>query len=310
MSDTNEFGVLQENGFVTTPAGDLTSPVADAQAASQAVGDALTQKANEPAAPAPETPAPDDKFAAKFAALGRKEKEIREREGRLKELEAKLQEQETTAGDKYKGYDDFDSRLAKDPLGVLAEKGLTYEQLTQMVLDSDGKPGLDMRMGQLQKDIDNKYDTKLKELEARLAERDKKDEDSAAEASLGEFMTQLTTFVNDNEEYELIRANDSVDLVYTVIENHHTETGEVMTTKEAADAVENHLLEQAKKHLGLGKIKKLLEAQAPGAEPKKEVQPSPTLTNTQASEGSYQGEKKLSREESLAESAKHIRWNE
>ena len=83
------------------------------------------------------------------------------------------------------------------------------------------------------------------------------------EQQLNAFVTELTEFANNTPDYELIRSENAVDLVYDTIEQYHAETGKILSHKEACDAVEAHLFEQAKKMLEREKIKKLYSAPAP-----------------------------------------------
>ncbi len=99
-----------------------------------------------------------------------------------------------------------------------------------------------------------------------------------------------------------------MDTVYQVIEQHHAETGEILSHKAAADAVEEYLFEQAKKMLERVKIKKLYSANS--AAPKVAPEKSTTLSNTQAAQVPQAGQRYLSDDESKMEAAKLIRWQD
>jgi hypothetical protein len=265
-------------------------------------------------APKPEEPKSDERFAAKFAALSRKERAIRQQEAKLQQkmadLEAKLKafEGQNTDMDKYKSLPD---RLKREPLKVLEEQGLSFEQLAQMVLENDGKPTPDMLLQRYQA----QFDAKLREMEEKLQQKDVERAQAEQEAALRNFSAQLTDFVNQNSnDFELIVANGATDLVMDVITEHYNNTaaendgqGEVLSNKQACEMVEAYLLEEAKKLIDREKVKKLLN---PG--PQKIPAPkSPTLSNAQAAQAPKQGTaRKLSPQESLAEAAKLIRWEE
>jgi len=120
-------------------------------------------------------------------------------------------------------------------------------------------------------------------------------------------MEEITGYVNENDSYELIRANDAVDLVYQVIEDYHAQTGQVLNMKEAADHVESHLEEQAQKLFKLNKFKSRL---APEVE-KKEVQmkkESPTLSNEKSAPQISSTGRFTSDDQSKLEAAKLLKW--
>lgn len=249
----------------------------------------------------------EQRIASRFAALSRKEKGIRDRERQMQQQMNQLQQQlealkaqESEVG-KWKSTPD---RLRREPLKVLEEAGLTIEQLTEIMMNG-GRPTPEMQIS----DAEKKVQQRIEDLERKLVEKEEKEVNERYEATLRGFMNELTTFANDTPDYELIRANDAVDLVYQVIEQHHSETGEVLDNKSACDAVEEYLLEQAKKLVDREKVKKLIGASAP-ATPKAPGKSSPTLSNTQAAQVPTTGQRKLTNEESLLEAAKLIKWQD
>jgi hypothetical protein len=75
----------------------------------------------------------DDFLAPKFAALTRKEKQVRAYEAQLKAKEAELQKRFQELEEKSKNSQSeessFRAKLKKSPLKALAEEGYTFEQL-------------------------------------------------------------------------------------------------------------------------------------------------------------------------------------
>lgn len=266
------------------------------------------------AAPTAEpTPAPaaegESQLSAKFAALSRKEKQIRDRERsvqqKMNEMEARLKafEAEKAEADKWKATPE---RIKKDPLGVFKEAGLSLEQLTEILMNG-GKPTESMERTELE----TRVLSKMEELEKKIADKEAKETEQKYEQQLNAFVQELTTFVNDTPDYELIRSENAVDTVYQVIEQHHAETGKILTHKEAADAVEDYLFEQAKKMLEREKIKKLVGATSPAKPAEKPAQGKPTtLSNTQSAQVDQKPQRTLTSDESKAEAAKLIRWND
>lgn len=294
---------------------------AEAVVAESNLSDAFHEKAEaegeaqveQPEAATEET-AEDKEFASKFAALSRRDKEIRQKE---KELESKLAEFE----ERMKSFEQkqepeveetpeipLEYRLRKDPINTLAELGLSYDKLTELALN-DGKLTTDMQMDLMRREIDEKYGSELQALKEELAEKERKAEEQKYEEVINGFMNELTSYVNSNDKYEMIKANDAVDLVYNVIEQHHQETGRILSNEEAADQVEEYLFEEAKKLLESNKLKGLYQ-QAKPTEEKQERQPSPTLSNELGTQVSTKGDRFLSDEESKAAISKLLKWED
>lgn len=255
----------------------------------------------------------DDKFAAKFAALGRKEKEIKAREKQLADRQKALEEQLSGKEKEVESFKSLPERIKKDPLGVMKEHGLTFEQLAEMYLN-DGKPTEDQKLSEIEK----RAMERIEKLEKQLQEKEAKQTQEELDRQLNAYKAQITDFVNAPEnDYELIRAENAVQLVFDVIEEHHNatadengENGQILSNKEAADAVEAYLLEQAKAKVGLNKVKKLMQpVEPPKAAPTTEIA-AKTLSNTHSTQVPNKGTKMLTQEESKREAAKLIRWED
>jgi hypothetical protein len=266
----------------------------------------------------------DDKFAAKFAALNRREKALKATEKRLSELEKKLNVKPEVKEEVKAPVVPFEKRLKQDLFGTLKEAGFDLDTIVNIALN-DGKLPQDMQLKLMREDIESGYKSELQQIKDELAkEREEKEkqklsqDEKQVEETITNFKKDIGKFVKEkNEDYELIQSEDAVDLVYDVITQHWNETkdpetglGEFLEIKDAADLVENHLLEEAKKRLNLSKIKKLTGAN-PGNEPKSEPKKaSITLSNTQSQSVTGNEKRAISNEESLATAAKLLRWQE
>lgn len=275
------------------------------------------QQVEEPAVEesATEEPKVDVDFSKKFAALSRKEKELRTKESvyeqKMQELQSRINELEASQS-KEPAVEQapevpLEYRIKKDPLGTLKELGYDYDMLTELVLN-DGKLPNDVQMKLMREEIEKDYKSKYEELEKRMIDRDKADEEAKYKQVINNFKSEIDEFIGkDQDTYELINVNKANDLVYDVIEEHYNETGRVLGIQEAANAVENYLEEEAKKFLSLKKFSKQQEAAQENAEPKKPT--SPTLSNDHSVESLNQTDKKLSQEESVLNAAKLLRWD-
>jgi hypothetical protein len=256
----------------------------------------------------------NDEFAKRFAALTRKDKEFRQEkeqwEAEKAQFEAMKAELESLKAEKTPQEEEMplEYRLKREPLKVLAELGLDYETLTNLAIN-DGKLSPEQKMELMQQDLERKmestYGSKLEALQQKLEEKEQLEIQQREERAVAEFKSNITNHLQENAaEYELIAAQDANDLVYQVIEEHYNETGRILEIKDAADAVESHLTEEAQKLL---KLKKLVGQPTPTPESK--VQSPATLSNTLSSQVPKSEDRKLSMEESKRAAASLLRWD-
>ena len=270
--------------------------------------------------PAPEVKSTEhiDKFASKFAALTRKEKEVKAKES---EYQTKLKEVEERSA-KYSPYETLDKELSTDKrkaLEFLYSKGLTADDIGQLLMD-DANPDPEVKLKRSVSETESRLMKEIQALKQSLEDKEAskiKDEEENAkkqhEKVVQSVVSDLTDFVNKNEDYELIRTYNSVEMVYNVMNEHYQEQVnkgtpdqliKILTYKEACDAVEAHLDEQVKKVYEAKRAK-----QAPKQE-QKEPKTTQTLSNTLSSEVPVSGERNLSKEEKMKEAAKMLRWVE
>lgn len=258
-----------------------------------------------------------DPFSAKFAALSRKEKAIRERElqmeQRYQELEEKFKELEANQAPKVEEpvEEPIESLLRKNPLEALKKFGWDYDKLTQMTLE-DGKLPTDIQMQLMRDELENKYQQELESLRNEIVKDKEERENEKYQQVINNYMTELNDFVDQNSDnYEFIKANDAVDLVYEVIEEHYGDTGRILDKQEAADLVEQYLEEEFRERIAkTSKAKKFLAPQEVKEQVIEKRQSPPTLSNAHAATASPKAERKLSEDESKAKAASLLKWTE
>lgn len=286
-----------------------------------------TPQGAAPAAPAPEAPkapetpeapkAPEpekkDEFAPKFAALSRKEKALAERERAFEE--------------KQKAYSGLSLEALKEKakkegrLAVLAELGITYEDVTNEILES-GKTATPT----------DKLSSEVEELKKQLKARaDKEEEDAkmAAQArqqqAVADYKGKIESHIKSNaERFELVNGTldqNSVELVYQVIDAYYTKTydestksGRILSFDEACEEVEKRLETQIDRWSKFSKVQKRFSPgnppsknEAPPA-PKKEAKESVTITNADAAGSSEVRTSKPSNQDLINEAKKHLRF--
>lgn len=267
---------------------------------------APTNGASPPPAAAPEPKKEDERFAPRFAALARKEKGLVEKEKGLSEREKGLAEREA----KLAGYESLKDRAKKDPVSVMNELDMSYEQLTRMILN-DGKPGTEDKITELEQKLEDERKARIEKEEA-----DKKRETAAqkewVERQFAWYRDSIKrTIESAPDDFELIIANEAHDLVWSVTEEWFNETGEILSVADAAKRVEDYLTADAEKLLKTKKLSARVTPQSPKAEQAKAngassiteaartLRSARTLTNSQTHSDPMPKERALTREERI-----------
>ena len=255
----------------------------------------------------------DNFLAPKFAALTRKEKQVRAMEQQIKQREAevaqKLAEIEERSKKNSEANSTFESEFKKNPLKTMEKYGITFDQLTEMQLNEQN-PTPEMLMRQMEEKLRAEMEEKYGKLSESLKQKEEREAKERYEAAVSSYKQELSTFVEQNAEtYELIATNNATDLMFETAEAFYQQTGKVPDHEELAKAVEEHLEEQAKQIL---KLKKFQTAKPIEAKPSVQMEPktAQTLSNTLAAEVPKAATKLISDEQSKKEAAKLLRWNE
>jgi hypothetical protein len=233
-------------------------------------------------------PNPDLK---RFQALARRERqlvqmqaELKAREARMQEVERRLQEME----ERSKTY-------RVNPLEALKDYGHDYKSVTDYVLN-EGKMPPERLVGQVEEKLS-------KEIEALKAERQKELEEKKQQAEAEsarirkDFEQNCFDYVEQNAQtYELISLNQAQGLLPAVIEEHYYKTqekddlgnvvgpGKILSFKEAADLVEQHLEKQIEANVASKKYQAKVKPQPQGETTQAQESKTPkTITNQMSS---------------------------
>lgn len=261
----------------SVPAPQLQKPTSEAPAASEAP---LQQQ-------------PD----AQLQALVRREKALRmqaskqqeafkvkeaEFARRQAELDARTKELET-------GYIPK-TRFKQDPLGVLAESEVSYDDITQRQLEAQNvNPHVKAHISKLEAQLQAmqvKIDETAKAQESQLEE--------STQAALRQISRDAAQIVakDSTGAYEFVKAygKAGIDAVRDLIKAEFDETNETMSTEEALQLVEQEYEQRFDKFSKLNKVQKRLQAptvQTPEQKqtlvPNSQPQPMKTLTNAAGS---------------------------
>lgn len=247
----------------------------------------------------------DPKFASKFAALSHKERKLQDMQAKLKEQMKALETEKLSLSE----LQTLKAKAKENPLEWLKGGGLEYDDLVKYMLGGEKVPA---------ESLVKQTDARVKALEEKLAAYEQEKVTAQEEKAISSFKNDIKEKVTASEEYELIRAFESYDTVYNVIEQHYTDTGKVLSIDEAAELVEAHLTQEVEE--GVKKIsstKKLsqklgfLKQEAPKTlEAPKLSQPAKTLTNSLAQESVAPISHALSDEERKREAMKLLRFTD
>lgn len=191
----------------------------------------------------PAQPEKKEMLSSQFAALAKKEKialqRQREAEIKLKDAEEKLK--------LYQSYEEKKKNAKLDPFSYLADAGLSYDELTEIIIKGGGKPIQKDKTTELEEKI-NSFISKKEQEEKERAEKEQQALKEQEEKIIAQFKESVNKFIKDNaEKYELINLYEASDLVIATIEQHFESKGEILSNDMASELVEKHLEEEVKK---------------------------------------------------------------
>lgn len=234
--------------------------LSDAMATQNAISDAGEQEQEGTEETKPLSP--------QFAALAKQRRALQLKEREIAAREQALAEQAPATD----GTAISMEALQTDPLGILQQAGVTYEQLTEAILNGDAANPANARIRELE--------TKLANLEQGIETKLSEREAQAERQVLAEMSREISRQVHESgDAFDLIREQNKQSDVLELIHRTYKETGEIMEIDEALQAVEDYLQEETLKYASLPKIRNKLtpaqEAQLQAQRP----QGMRTLTN-------------------------------
>ncbi len=179
------------------------------------------------------------------------------------------------------GSEDLMASLKSDPLGVLQKAGVTYDQLSEAIINNQNAP-IDHK--KLRAELKEEL---LTELTGQFTTRDQQ----AEQAVLSDIKREAMNLAQTDDRFEAIRQakayDDVKDLVHRVWQkgwpDKGYEAGHILDVAEAAEYVENQLIEEALPFAQLKKVQSRLtpaqEAQLAAQTPANAARPMRTLTN-------------------------------
>lgn len=208
-------------------------------------------------------PEATEALSPQYVALARRERQLRK-------LQQDIKAEQDSWKSQQQGYISRDA-LKADPYKILNEAGISYEQLTQLPTATQIDP----------------IQAKIDALEAKIAGFDKNQADRAAsdyQQAIKVIEGDVKLLVSADPAFETIKATSSEPEVVKLIEKVFEAEGTILSVEEAAQLVEDKLLERTLSQVKqLSQLKKIQSRLNPPAAPDQKQlsgsKPGKTLTN-------------------------------
>jgi len=184
-------------------------------------------------------------ISPQFAAIAKQRRALQVKERELLEREKALSTQSADGGAIPL------ARLTSEPLKVLLENGVTYEQLTNEILANQGNSEIN--------DLKAKINALEQGVDQKLSDRDAQ----AERQVLSEMKREAEQLAAQGEDFELVRGMGKIPEVMQLIEKTYRASGEVLDVKEALKLVEDELFADIQKITGYNKVRSQFIPQAP-----------------------------------------------
>lgn len=242
------------------------------------------------AAPAVEEKVADQEemLSPKYAALARQEKAIRAKAREIKAREEALKSREQEVEQSYVPKSKIQERLQQDPMGFLSENGISLDQMANLLMN--GPKPEELYAQRLESEI-KAIKSDQEKTKTQFAEQQKKAYDQA----VNQIRTKTKVLIDADPAYEMIKAEEASEAVVELIRETYEQEGFVLEIADAAQQIEDYLLDEALRKAQIGKVKARLTPQEPEipeatktSNPKQTITQTPmkTLTNAQAANSS------------------------
>jgi len=179
---------------------------------------------------------------------------------KIAELEAKLATLQPADVVKSTYQNDLKARALQNPIEAMKDLGMTYEQLTQFVLN-DSKPTPELVESRMQRELqqlrdeNSRRDSEFKAQQAQAAEQANAQAQQQYQQATDQVKLEIEDFVKARpDDFALVSKNEASGVVFELMSQHYNNTGRIMNVEEACKSVESYFEEQA---LDLFKVAKL-----------------------------------------------------
>lgn len=251
-------------------------PEAPAPTAAEVLGQEAAPAPEIEAKPEPVVEKPRERSSDRFAALARKEAEVFRKQQAVRAQQAEIARQ----SEQIKAFEQAKRNAVLNPVEALKALGLTYEQITEYMLN-DQKPTPQLEVQSVRQELEE-FKRQAREEQRQVLEQQKAMAAQEQEQIISAFRDEVKDYVDQHAEtYELTALYGGHSLVSDVIEEHFKQSGKLLTTPEAAKLVEEHYEDLARKAQATKKFaatqQKVASPQAPTTAQVTKI--GPTLSN-------------------------------
>lgn len=202
-------------------------------------------------------------LSPQYAALAKQRRALQ-----VKERELADREKAITSDPSRNDGQDIITRLKSQPLSVLQEHGVTYDQLTEAILATQGNAEINALKAEI---------LALKEgVDKNFTDRDHQ----AEQQVLAEMRKEAAQLAREGDTFEMVRETNSLPDVMQLIERTYRTTGEVLDVQEAMQLVEDELVSESLKIANIRKVQSRMSRPAPQPQQQRGMH---TLTNRDTS---------------------------
>jgi hypothetical protein len=219
--------------------------------------------------------------SSRFAALARREKQIRQEKADLDAREKAFQQKEQSIKDQIRT--EIAAQMKSNPASVLQEYGVDYNALTQSILNPPSPE--QQKISALEAEI-----AQLKQGQGSIKQDIQTSQQRAYENAVQQIRNDVKSAVAKSPDFQTVRVAGQEESVVELIKQTFESTGELLSVEDACKEVEDYLFDEAIRLTSVDKVKAKLTPPPPVEANKPEiVQPSSrTLMNTLPSSGKRQ----------------------
>lgn len=224
---------------------------------------------------------PKEQESKRFALLAKKEKVLYSKSQEIKQREENLNQKLNAV----ENFEKFKRQVKDNPMLALEELGVTYNQITDYVLQGKMPNKTEFEITELREEINA--------LRREREDRDKKEEasrKSAAQVNVKEtidaFHQEIGDYISSHtDKYELasIYKQQAVNLAYQKVEDHFIKTKRVLSHEEALGLVEAEMEKEAERVMSAKKFQARVQPQPLKEERKPQPGSQQTLSNQMTS---------------------------
>jgi len=240
-----------------------------------------------------------DTLSKKFSEIAKIETKYQGEIRKLKEQIESLQESTQGKMSRDELLNQIKEEFRQNPRDFLEKKlESSYDDISDFILNEE-----DRTQENETKSLINSLKEEIESLKNERKEEKETQKSQEVQKKEQQFKDNIKNFVQDKEDYQLVKELDLSETVFDVMMNYYNENGKTMDINEACSQVENYYVEEVKKISHLPKVKSLFNLDNKENNEKDNSEDffssSETLTNDINSAGSSRNLDDMSTEERI-----------